>query len=423
MDFHFALLGLYSLSNTRSRWEEWGKVFIGVSGGTMFLILLDFFSRNPIFPSRAVPVYGLFFSFVFVVIARTIVRFIQRWLFRYGIGVHRVLLVGSGAITKEIFDDLSRPRSGYEIAAIYDKIKIQPADFPNAKTVDNLEAADAIKPAIEGIIQADSALPPDDVLSLINYANRHQITYRFVPNQFGLFATNSRVISMAGEQLIEIQRTPLEGWGRIFKRLFDVVGAGLALIVFSPVFLVVYLAIKISDPGPVIYKHHRLSRSGGGVDVYKFRSMKWRYSPGPDRPYQTAEAALAAMGRTDLVKEFQQNQKLANDPRVTRIGRLLRRTSLDELPQLLNVLKGELSMVGPRPILEEELSHYGKHSAVFLSLKPGLTGLWQISGRSDIGYEERVKLDIYYVENWNLWLDIKILIKTVSSLMHRGGAY
>ncbi len=418
----FAALGLYNLSNVRSRWEEWTNVFIGVSGGTMFLIMVDFFSRTPIFPARSIPIYGYIFSIIFVILARSLVRGVQHWIFRFNIGIHNVLLVGSGPIAQSIYDKLDVPGTGYNVVAVYDTMRVPTTKFGGAKLIKDLGAMSRIRPKIEEIIQADSGLPQDEVIELVNYANNHHMQYRFVPNQFGLFASHARVMSLGGEQLIELERTPLEGWGRILKRGFDILGAGLAIILLSPVFLIVWLVIKLTDPGPVIYGHQRLSRSGRKVRVLKFRSMYWKYCDGPGRPYKSATEALKAMGQEKLIPEFEEHQKLANDPRVSRVGRFLRRTSLDELPQLFNVLAGSMSMVGPRPILDEELSRYGRSSAVFLSLKPGLTGLWQISGRNDVGYDERVKLDIYYVENWSLWLDLKILIKTVTSLF-AGGAY
>jgi len=420
--FIFAIIGLYNLSNVRGRLDEWSKVFVGVSAGTAFLVMLDFFSRNPIFPSRSIPIYGYILSIVFVVFARSVIRLIQQFLFRFGYGIHHVLLVGSGPIAQNLYDATRNTnRSGYKVVAVMDTMKVNAKRFVGARIIKSLDELGKLR--VEEILQADSALPQDDVLDLINYANNHQITYHFVPNQFGLFATNSRITTIGGEQVIEIQRTPLEGWGRIIKRTFDVLGAALALLVFSPVILVIAITMRLTDDGPILYKHQRLSRSGKPVGVYKFRSMYWKYCDGPTRPYKTAAQALEAMGRQDLIEEFKREQKLANDPRVMPVGRFIRKTSLDELPQLFNVLKGDMSMVGPRPIVEEELPRYGKSSAVFLSLKPGLTGLWQISGRSDIGYDERVKLDIYYVENWSLWLDVKILLKTVAAVLKKGGAY
>jgi len=198
----------------------------------------------------------------------------------------------------------------------------------------------------------------------------------------------------------------------------------LALIVLSPVLAAVALMLKLRDPsGPVLYRHHRLSRNGMPVSVFKFRTMLWRYCDGPGRPFKSAEETFKAMGRADLIEEFHRMQKVENDPRVSRFGRFLRKTSLDELPQLINVLRGDMSLVGPRPIIKAELGHYGDQGATFLALKPGMTGLWQISGRNDISYDDRVKLDIYYVEHWSLLLDTKILMKTAVTFLGGNGAY
>jgi exopolysaccharide biosynthesis polyprenyl glycosylphosphotransferase len=280
------------------------------------------------------------------------------------------------------------------------------------------------KSRIDEIIQADSALQQDDVLDLVHYATNNHIVYRFVPNQFGLYASNSVLSSLAGVPMIEIRLTPLEGWGRIAKRVFDLLGSVIGIVILSPVLLLLALIVKVGEPdGPVIFRHRRLSRNGNEVQVMKFRTMSWKYSTGPDRPYKTAEQAFRAMGREDLIEEFQKVQKVENDPRVNRLGRFLRKASLDELPQLFNVLRGDMSLVGPRPVIPAELEHYGDRRASFLALKPGITGLWQISGRNDISYEDRVKLDIYYVENWSLLMDLKILLKTGLAIFRGRGAY
>ncbi len=212
--------------------------------------------------------------------------------------------------------------------------------------------------------------------------------------------------------------------GAFLKRMMDVVGAAFALLVLAPVFLAVAALIKISDPaGPVFYKQNRVGRAGRAIGVLKFRSMKWQYSTGPNRPYQTAVEAFQAMGRPDLCAEFELEQKVADDPRVSGLGLFLRKSSLDELPQLVNALRGELSLVGPRPIITPELERYGKQGATYLSVKPGITGLWQVSGRSETGYDERVRLDVQYVNNWKLALDLAILVKTVRTVLVREGAY
>jgi len=424
--FIFAISGLYSQSSLRGRLDEVGKVFVAVSGGVMFTILLDFLQPNSLFPSKAVPIYAYGLGLLFVLTARTVVRALQRWLFNFGIGVHNALIIGSGDLAQRLARDLQLTRSGYRLLGCVDPARGAAKRMPGlavySKFSDAIETVGRVP--LDEIIQADSGLEQDEVLELVNYATNHHITYRFVPNQFGLYATNSALGSLAGVPMIEIRLTPLEGWGRIAKRTFDLIGAVLAIVLLSPVFVSLYVLVKIKEPdGPVFYRHRRLSRNGKEVYIFKFRTMMWKYSDGPDRPYKNALETFKAMGREDLIPEFNKVQKVEDDPRVSRFGRFLRKTSLDELPQLFNVLLGDMSMVGPRPIIPMELEHYGDRSASFLALKPGCTGLWVISGRSDVSYEDRVKLDIYYVENWSLMLDLKILVKTVLTVINGRGAY
>lgn len=422
----FALSGLYNQSNLRGRLQEVGKILVGVSGGVMFMILLDFLSRQPIFPSKAVPVYAYGFGLLFVAVSRLIVRIVQRGMFRYGIGVHNILMIGSGDIAVRLLRDLKSSVSGYRVLGVIDSApgakRRVGSDVPvYGGFTQAMSALTGVH--LDGFMQADSALEGEEILSAVAYATNHHLSYQFVPNQFGLYAVNSTITALAGIPVVEIRLTPLEGWGRIVKRSFDVLGALFGLIVLSPVFLMIAFIMSLTDPGPVFYRHTRLARSGQNVRVLKFRSMQWKYCTGPKRLYKTAEEAFAAMGRPDLAEEFRRDMKVADDPRVTRLGRFLRRTSLDELPQLINVLSGQMSLVGPRPILARELERYGSGAPTFLALKPGITGLWQISGRSDISYEERVKLDIYYVENWSLLMDIKIVLKTAWSVLASRGAY
>ncbi len=207
------------------------------------------------------------------------------------------------------------------------------------------------------------------------------------------------------------------------KRSLDIAGAVAGLVLLAPLFVAVALLVKMTDPaGPVFYRQNRLGLGGRMIGVLKFRSMRWEFSTGPDRPYKTAEQAFEAMGRSDLVEEFRESQKVSDDPRVSRLGAFLRKTSLDELPQLVNALLGHLSLVGPRPIIPAELERYGTSRDAFLSVKPGITGLWQVSGRSDTGYDERVALDVRYVRSRSLWMDLAILLRTVRVVVAREGA-
>lgn len=205
------------------------------------------------------------------------------------------------------------------------------------------------------------------------------------------------------------------------KRSLDVAGSLAGLVLLTPVLLSVALAVKVSDPaGPVLYRHARLGRHGRPIKVLKFRSMRWEHCT---QPHETAEQVLAAMGHGDLIAEFSTAQKLEHDPRVTRLGRVLRKLSLDELPQLLNSLRGDLSLVGPRPITREELARYGLHRDRLLSVKPGITGLWQVSGRSGTGYDTRVRMDVEYVESRSVAMDLGILVRTLFVVASRRGAH
>lgn len=194
------------------------------------------------------------------------------------------------------------------------------------------------------------------------------------------------------------------------KRLFDILLSLVALIILSPLFLLVAILIKIDSKGPVFFKHKRIGKNGKIIGVYKFRSM-----------VINAEELLKQF-TPEQKKEYEKNFKLDNDPRITKIGNFLRKSSLDELPQLINILIGNMSIVGPRPIVTKELEKYGNQKDKFLSVTPGLTGFWQASGRSDVDYDERIKMELYYIDNCSLWLDIKIILKTFVAVIKKEGA-
>ena len=195
-----------------------------------------------------------------------------------------------------------------------------------------------------------------------------------------------------------------------FKRMFDIVVSVIALLLAFPIFLVIALAIKLEDHGPVFYKHKRVGKNGKTIYLYKFRSM-----------VVDAEAKMKEFTK-EQQEEFQKFYKLTDDPRITKIGKNLRKTSLDELPQLLNILKGDMSIIGPRPVVEKELNKFGNGQELLLSVKPGLTGLWACSGRSDTTYEERVKKELYYAENYSMKLDLLCFFKTCLSVVKGTGA-
>jgi Undecaprenyl-phosphate galactose phosphotransferase WbaP len=203
-------------------------------------------------------------------------------------------------------------------------------------------------------------------------------------------------------------------WNRGAKRFLDLCVVILGGIIVMPVLLFTVLLIKIGSPGPALYTHTRLGINGKKIKVYKFRSM-----------VMNADEKLKSLLESDpkLKKEWEQNYKLKNDPRVTRLGKFMRRTSLDEFPQIINVLKGEMSLVGPRPVTKQEVAYYGENFKRIFSVKPGITGLWQVSGRSDTDYAERVSYDTYYQQSWSIWLDLWVLYKTIGVVLRGKGAY
>ena len=203
-------------------------------------------------------------------------------------------------------------------------------------------------------------------------------------------------------------------WNLWIKRIMDTCIVLIGSILISPILLLIALLIKISSPGPVLYKHERIGQHGKRFKAYKFRSMVL------DADERLKE--LLAKDK-DAREEWEQNQKLKNDPRITAIGKFIRKTSLDEIPQFINVLKGEMSLIGPRPIVDDEVKKYGADFQRVFSIKPGLTGLWQVSGRSDVNYSYRISLDTYYLQSWSIWLDIWIICKTFGVLIKGRGAY
>ena len=231
----------------------------------------------------------------------------------------------------------------------------------------------------------------------------------FDANENGITAEN-HVNSEAYEQSC-IPRTAVGG---PLKRVFDIVFASVVLLLISPLFIIVALMLKVTDPGPVIYRHVRVGLWGRRFTCFKFRTM-----------VVDAENVLKVLLNDDasIRAEWERSQKLIKDPRVTRVGRFLRESSLDELPQLINVVRGEMSLVGPRPIVPSEMSHYGDRLGSYVSARPGLTGAWQISGRSDCGYDKRVELDANYVSDWRFSTVLSILARTVGAVIERKGSY
>lgn len=415
----FALLGLYKKDIYERRFQEISRIFSGTLIGMLGIIAFDFIYNEPIFPARLVPVYALVISFLAVVLVRSLLRGIRRLLFSYGFGINNVLLIGSTQATAELANLLyDTSNTGYLIVGHYGKKSTLPRKL-NITNFNSLQTALGALKNVHTIIQTE--LYDDETnQKIIDSARDNHISYKFIPTNVNLYTGNNEIDLFHNFPVIAVHQTALVGWGRVAKRMFDIFGAILGLIISVPIFLILGAIIKLTDPkGPVFYKHKRVSRFGTMFEAYKLRSMYWKYSQVGKK---SEEQIFKEMGREDLLKEWAETRKVKNDPRIMPVGRFIRKTSLDELPQLWNVLKGELSLIGPRPVTKVELEKYKSASSIFLSVKPGITGLWQVSGRNDTTFEERVSLDLFYVQHWSFWMDLKIIYRTII-VMFTGKGY
>jgi lipopolysaccharide/colanic/teichoic acid biosynthesis glycosyltransferase len=251
---------------------------------------------------------------------------------------------------------------------------------------------------------------------ILSSAEMWHIDYSFIPGETAFYSGKNTIDVFFGYPVITVSQTPLFGWNVIFKRLFDLAVVVILLPIWVIMFLIIIILQKIFNRGPIFYKQTRMGLHKKRFKVYKFRSMIPKYCG------QDAIKIFEDMGRLDLVAEYKKHRKIKKDPRITKFGYFLRKSSLDELAQLINVIKGELSLVGPRPILPDELDFYKDHSPLLLSVKPGLTSLASVSGRSDLSFGERVNLELFYAKSWSFWLDIKILLKTTIVALSGKGA-
>jgi len=380
----------------------------------LFVIFWSFTATKPIFPAKLIPIYGFGFGFLFLLIFRNLARLIRSRLFAYQIGLTRVLLVGNTDMTRELLDWLANStKSGYKVIGVVGG-KASLGTHHNVPLYHTFkEFLEAHKGELHGIVQTELYAEETRNARILSYAQEHHIGYRFVPGNSELFVGNIEVeLFRSGVPVITVHQTPLFGWGRVVKRFTDLLVGGFLLILAIIPMIIIAIGVKLSDPkGPVFYKPKRLGRFGRTNSIYKFRTMYKRYSG------ISPEEGFKKMGRPELIEEYRANgDQLDRDPRVYPFGRFMRRFSLDEVPQLINVVKGELSMVGPRPLDAFELDQYEKKNHI-LVVKSGLTGLAQVSGRREITFEERRKLDLYYVQNWSLWLDIVVMVKTAKVVL------
>ena len=402
----FYFFGLYEREVYSHPFRESGRILLAAIFGIMLMISFGFFTNTSLFPTKLIALYSLIASFVILLVLRAGANIIRLQLLKHNIGVRKVVIVGSTPLTKSLTEAIQHDTtSGFKLAAIVSRNNFIPDDLQRMR-YSSLPTA-LRQTAIDAIIQTD----PNDSDKHYELAEKHYLDFYQAPALSGIWTARHEVELVNSTPLIFIKPTPLSGYGRIIKRGMDIVGSSVGIILTSPIMLLVAIAVKVGDPsGPILMRgiqQKRLTRHNQPFKVYKFRSHYAKFDG------KTDKEVFTMIGQPELIDEYRKNgDKLDHDFRVTPVGRFIRRFSLDELPQLFNVLKGDISLVGPRALVPHELNQYDKKSAL-LSVKSGLTGLAVISGRRDIDFGERRRLDLYYVQNWSIWLDINILFKTI----------
>jgi exopolysaccharide biosynthesis polyprenyl glycosylphosphotransferase len=415
----FYFKGVYS----QPRGASWLDQMSRIAGGALTsvaILILGSLLTNPVLNSRLIFLFFYIATLAIVGVERFTAKGIRMWLWRHGINVRRVLVVGAGYAGQRIMKDvMERPDLGYTLAGYVEDERADgdwtvpmnghgyPARLGQLADVEQVIHAGQI----DEVIVALPATAHPLITQFIDRCRQCRVSFRLVPDLFEMRFNQVQIDALNGIPLIGLKEVALRGGNLWIKRTLDVALAMLVIVLLSPALLLVPLLIKLERPrGPVFFTQERVGRGGRRFRFYKFRSMR------PD----------AEQLKPDLLA-FNEAQgpifKIKNDPRVTRIGKWLRRSSLDELPQLFNILRGEMSWVGPRPPVPSEVERYNDWHRRRLEITPGLTGLWQVSGRSDLSFDDMVKLDLYYAENWSLAFDLKIILMTIPAVLKGKGAY
>lgn len=421
------LLGLYDRDEERaghSTVDDASGVFVSLTLGTWLLIAGSWASG---WADPYVPKLLAFWASGIVLVS--CLRSAARWRAKRFSGyLQNAVIVGAGDVGQVIGVKILRhPEYGINLLGFVDKAaKFRRDDLPRLTLLGGIQDLPSIVEEldVERVIVAFSGQDQGTLLEDLRPLRSRGIQVDVVPRFFDILGPGAQFHAIEGLPLIGLPPVRLPRSSRATKRALDLVGAIVGLIVLSPLLLALALGIRHDSPGPILYRHGRVGRLGKPINVTKFRTMRKEFCRGARYGGEHADDAFEELLRDPARRrEFETSYKLQDDPRVTRFGAFLRHTSLDELPQLLDVVRGNLSLVGPRPVTKEEIERYGRLGADLLNVKPGITGYWQINGRSDLDYSDRVRLEMAYVHQWSLKLDITIMAKTPRAIVSKHGAY
>jgi exopolysaccharide biosynthesis polyprenyl glycosylphosphotransferase len=410
-----ALFGLYQRKNLLGGTQEYSKAF-RASIFVLLIVIIASFLDPGLYIARGWLLFAWLLSFFFVIVGRFTLRQIVYLSRRYGYFMTPAIIVGVNQEGRWLAEQLlSWKRSGLLLLGFVDEI-VPPGThlFRNLYSLGTVDQLDDIiqEYNVGELILASSAISSHKKQLEIfkKYGISSNVCLRMSSGLYEIITTGMTVSEFAYVPLVTINKARLTGLDEGLKLLLDYCITIPSLIILSPFLLLLALIIKLDSPGPVIHRRRVMGMNGKTFDAFKFRSM-----------HVNGDQILEA--HPELKAELALTHKIKNDPRITRVGRFIRKSSIDELPQLINVLRREMSFVGPRMISPEEVVKYSQWDINLLTVRPGITGLWQVSGRSDVSYEERVQMDMYYIRNWTIWLDFQILINTIPAVLKGRGAY
>lgn len=408
----FWLYGLYEQRNLFGGTQEYERIFNACALGMLMVIVLTFIQPDFVI-ARAWLLLAWACVLIFAISWRFASRRIVYTLRRRDLLLQRVLIIGANAEGQAVAEQLSAsPNTGIRIVGfVDDRLPPRTELLPGTSVLGPVSAFETLvyETSADTVIIADTALVRERLSTIYGAMEAlRRLNVSLAPGLFEILNIGVHVHEQGSVPLLNLNKTRITGIHAIGKALIDRLGALFGLILLSPLLLIVAVLIRLDSPGPVIYRRRVIGVDHRPFDAFKFRTMRIE-----------GEALLSPEQRTEL----SESGKLKDDPRITSLGRFLRRSSIDELPQLVNVLLGQMSLVGPRMITGEELRHFGRWRHNLLTVRPGLTGLWQVSGRSNLGYEDRVRLDMHYIRNYSIWLDMYIILRTIQVVISGHGAF
>lgn len=427
----FRYSDLYRLRGEFSFVDDGIRLFKATATGSLLIVAAAFLYRGgfefrAFSYARGVFVVDFFLVLVSVGAIRFITRSAQTLARQRQINLIPTLVVGRGPEAALFIREMrQRPALGYRVIGVVDTQTPEAHQVGNYEGVPVIATLESLPDAIRDsganeVIIADPQVSGDALFEVMMRCGRRRgVEFRIAPSLFNCLPRKTEIDQIGVLPMIRLFREPLSSGARMLKRTFDIVCAALAIVLLLPLWLLLALLIRLDSKGPVFYTQERVGMDGRLFLLYKFRTMIADADPELHREYQ--RAFIAGRAEANLGDAKKPTYKLLADPRITRVGKFLRRTSLDEVPQLLNVLMGDMSVVGPRPPIPYEVEAYELWHRKRLDMKPGLTGLWQVSGRNRLPFEEMVRLDLFYIENWSLLLDLKIILRTGFVMIGREG--